>query len=123
MSLQQTVLIIDDAPATRNGLAKLLALRGYDTREARNGAHGVEMLRSEPGIRLVVLDLRMPGSDGSWFRQHQLEDPTIADIPVVLFTGAGDAETLRTTLRIEHVLMKPISIDKLLDVIGRYCAT
>ena len=123
MSLRQTVLIIDDAPATRHGLAKLLELRGYDTREARNGAHGVEMLRNEPGIRLVVLDFRMPGSDGSWFRQHQLEDPTIADIPVVVFTGAGDAETIRTTLRIEHILNKPISIDELLDIIGRYCAT
>ena len=122
MSLRQTVLIIDDAPATRHGLGQLLVLRGYDTREARNGAHGLAMLRSEPGIRLVVLDLRMPESDGSWFREHQLDDPTIACIPVVVFTGAGDAETLRQTLRIEHILYKPVSIDALLDIVARYCA-
>ena len=123
MTLRPTVLIIDDAAATRHGLGQLLQLRGYDTREARNGAHGLEMLKSEPGIRLVVLDLRMPESDGSWFRQRQLEDPTIADIPVVVFTGAGDAETLRTTLRIEHILYKPVSVDALLDIVARYCAT
>ncbi len=106
MSQLPTVLIIDDAAATRHGLGQLLALRGYDTREARNGAHGLAMLRSEPGIRLVVLDLRMPESDGSWFREHQLDD----------------AETLRTTLRIEHILYKPVSIDALLDIVARYCA-
>jgi CheY-like chemotaxis protein len=121
MSLRQTVLIIDDAPATRHGLGQLLELRGYDTREARNGAHGLEILRSEPEIRLVVLDLRMPGSDGAWFRQRQLEDPTIAGIPVVVFTGAGDAQTLRATLQIEHILYKPVSIDALLDIVARYC--
>ena len=70
MSLRPTVLIIDDAAGTRHGLGQLLELRGYDTREARNGAHGLAMLRSEPGIRLVVLDLWMPVSDGSWFRER-----------------------------------------------------
>jgi DNA-binding NtrC family response regulator len=122
MSLRPTVLIIDDAAGTRHGLGQLLELRGYDTREARNGAHGLAILRSEPGIRLVVLDLWMPVSDGSWFRERQLDDPTIAHIPVVVFTGAADAETLRTTLRIEHILYKPVSIDALLDIVARYCA-
>jgi len=122
MSLRQKVLIIDDAAGTRHGLGQLLELRGYDTREARNGAHGLAMLRSEPGIRLVVLDLRMPESDGLWFRERQLADPTIARIPVVVFTGDGDAETLRSTLRIEHILYKPVSIDALLEIVALYCA-
>ena len=117
-----TVLIIDDTAGTRHGLGQLLKLRGYDTREARNGAHGLSLLRSEPEIRLVLLDLRMPESDGSWFREHQLDDPTIAGVPVVVFTGAGDAEALRTTLRIEHILYKPVAIDELLELVARYCA-
>ena len=35
-----TVLIIDDADATRAGLVRLFQLRGYTTKEAVNGAEG-----------------------------------------------------------------------------------
>ena len=122
MSLRPAVLIIDDAVGTRHGLGQLLELRGFDTREARNGAHGLQLLQNEPGIRLVVLDFHMPVSDGAWFRERQLTDPTIAGIPVVVFTGAADVEALRQSLRVDHILSKPVSIDALLDIVASYCA-
>jgi CheY-like chemotaxis protein len=117
-----SVLVVDDVHATRAGLAELLRLRGMKVYEAGNGHEALDMLRTHPDTRVVVLDLMMPHTDGYWFREQQLLDPAISRVPVIVFTGSGDAETL-ARLQLSHVLLKPFSVDVLLDAIGRYCDT
>lgn len=117
-----TVLIIDDADATRTGLVRLFQLRGYQTKEAGNGADGLERLREEPRADVVVLDVMMPGTNGHWFRDQQLKDPALAGIPVIVFTGAADAAELKRTLRVAHVYNKPVSVDAVFEAVSRLCA-
>ena len=117
-----TVLIIDDADATRSGLVRLFQLRGYQTREAMNGAEGLERLREEPSIDVVVLDVMMPGTNGHWFREHQLKDPAVAGIPVIVFTGAVDADVLRRQMGVSEVFCKPVSVDAVFEAVSRHCA-
>jgi CheY-like chemotaxis protein len=105
---RSVVLIVDDVEATRSGLAQLLQLLGYATEEARNGAEGLEKLRGNPRIAVVVLDL-MPGPTGIWFREEQLKDPAIAEVPVIVFTGAETSDVLTKALRVTEVLHKPVS--------------
>jgi CheY-like chemotaxis protein len=116
-----TVLIIDDADATRTGLVRLFQLRGYKTKEAVNGAEGIERLREEPRTDVVVLDLMMPGTNGYWFRDQQLKDPALADIPVIVFTGAVEADTLRRRMGVADVFCKPVSVDAVLEAVNRHC--
>lgn len=118
-----TVLIVDDVDATRSGLAQLLQLLGYDTREAANGDEGLKRLREEPRISVVVLDLLMPGSNGFWFREQQLKDPAIADIPIIVFTGFEANDALLQALKVTEVLQKPVSADALCDAVSRHCDT
>ena len=117
-----SVLVVDDVHATRAGLAELLKLRGFDVYEAANGREALEVLLAHPNICVVVLDLLMPLADGYWFREHQLDDPSIADVPVIVFTGSADPEML-ARLRLSLVWLKPFSVDDLLGAIGRYCNT
>ena len=117
MASAPTVLIIDDAVATRRGLAELLRLRGFSAQEAGTGEEGLRCLREDPSIAVVVLDLRMPGGNGFWFREQQLADPAIADVPIIVFTGAADADEAREQLRVAQVLHKPVSVDELLIAI------
>ena len=116
------VLVIDDVDATRNGLVELLRTVGYDACAARDGAEGLQVLRDEPGIRAVVLDLRMPGTSGYWFREQQLKDHRIAAVPVIVFTGAGQQD-IAEGLKVSEVLLKPLSVDRLLEAISRCCST
>src|SRR5688572_25860043 len=116
-----TVLIVDDADATRSGLVRLFQLRGYDTREAVNGADALQRLREEPSINVVVLDLIMPGTNGYWFREQQVKDPAMADIPVIVFTGVGDAEGLRRRMGVSDVFCKPVSVDAVFEAVSRHC--
>jgi CheY-like chemotaxis protein len=117
----RSVLLIDDNDATRTGLAQLLTLRGYSTREAANGRDGLEWLRRDPSISVIVLDLRMPVADGYWFRQHQSEEPRLAHVPVIVFTGSTEHLTDVEMFRDADVLHKPISVDALLEAIARHC--
>jgi CheY-like chemotaxis protein len=122
MSSNPTVLVVDDVEATRQGLAQLLRLLGYDTREAANGREGLEQLREDPRICVVVLDLLMPGTNGYWFREEQLKDPSIAHIPAIVFTGRDlQGNDVNETLKVAEVFQKPVSADALCEAVSRYC--
>jgi CheY-like chemotaxis protein len=122
MAATPTVLVVDDVDATRQGLAQLLRLLGYNTREASNGDEALQQLREDPHICVVVLDLLMPGTDGYWFREQQLKDPSIAHVPAIVFTGREVQEDdVTQVLRVENVFQKPVSADALCDAVSRYC--
>ena len=59
-----TVLVVDDDVNIRRLVAMTLRLEGYTVREAEDGQHALESYcRVRPDV--LVLDLRMPGLDGS----------------------------------------------------------
>jgi CheY-like chemotaxis protein len=118
---KSVVLIVDDVDATRTGLAELLRLLGYQTEEAKDGDEALRRLQANPHIGVVVLDLLMPGASGYWFREQQLNDPAIADTPVIVFTGRETSDVLTQALKVTEVLHKPVSADTLCAAIGRYC--
>ena len=115
------VLIVDDVDNTRTGLAQLLDLLGYRTEQAANGAEAIERLNSNPHIAVVVLDLLMPQANGFWFREQQLNNPSIADVPVIVFTGSETTDVLTQALKVTEVLHKPVSADTLCAAVNRYC--
>ena len=58
------ILAVDDEPDLRSLLRILLKNRGYDVLEAASGREAVELVRSEPRIDLVIMDIMMPGLSG-----------------------------------------------------------
>jgi CheY-like chemotaxis protein len=69
-------------------LAKFLELEGFTAVTAANGLEALTYLRGGGVASVIVLDLRMPVMDGWAFRREQLRDPALAQIPVVVLTGA-----------------------------------
>lgn len=116
--MRATVLVVDDVAATRSGLAELLRLKGFHVREAADGEEGLRWLRDDPRIDAVILDLLMPVTNGYWFREQQLQDPALARVPVLVFTGAGDADAARDRLQVSAVLHKPVDVGQLLETLG-----
>jgi DNA-binding NarL/FixJ family response regulator len=59
------VLLVDDHPVVREGIARILALRipGLEIAEAEDGSRAIEQLRQAP-FDLVLLDLTLPGDNG-----------------------------------------------------------
>ena len=89
---------------------------------ASNGRQALDWLHQCPSHPCVILlDLMMPVMDGRTFREEQLRDPVLADVPVVVLSADGRAAQ-RTAIRdVTRRLAKPIRLGTLLEVIAGYC--
>ena len=114
------VLIVEDDADVREFMDVLLSHSGFETATAANGAEALQALRRQRPC-LVLLDLMMPVMDGWTFRAKQLEDPAIADVPVVCVTAVSEPQYVTERLR-APCLKKPVDFAALLDEVRRACA-
>jgi chemosensory pili system protein ChpA (sensor histidine kinase/response regulator) len=101
------ILIVDDAPVSREALAKWLQKEGFETATARNGAEGLVRLKeSKPD--LILLDHMMPEVDGLTFLAGIRRFPKWKNLPVIMMTGMKDSMHHRKaeTLNVSGYLVK-----------------
>ncbi len=116
------VMVVDDDADIRDTIQMLLARHGFPVTTACDGADALEQLRhgAQPG--LILLDLMMPRMNGEEFRRSQLSDAALAQIPVVVLSGAGRSQDIM--MRIDdgvQVLPKPIELSELMSMVRRFC--
>jgi DNA-binding NtrC family response regulator len=58
----RAVLIVEDEPLIRLDLAERLRADGYQIFQAFHAAHAIEILEAHADIRVVLTDIRMPGT-------------------------------------------------------------
>ncbi len=59
-----------------------------------------------------MLDLMLPVMDGRQFRTAQLQDRSLAWIPIVLMSGAPDPERSARELGARRLVRKPLDLDQ-----------
>lgn len=114
------VLVVDDDQDVRETIIDVLAHAGYEALGAGNGRAALDLLRAGMRPALVLLDLMMPVMTGAEFRDEQLADPTLAAIPVVVFSADARVEEKSANLSPNAILTKPIQLRALLEVVQRY---
>lgn len=107
------VLIVDDEPAMRQGLADNLEFEGYETAMAANGKEGLEMILASR-YDLVVLDVMMPEMSG-FDVCKELRKRNIT-VPVILLTAKGEEidKVLGLELGADDYITKPFSLRELI---------
>jgi CheY-like chemotaxis protein len=60
----ERILIVDDEPVLRGLVAEILRERGYQVLDAGGGEDALALLRTDPGIDLLVTDVGMPVMNG-----------------------------------------------------------
>ena len=102
-----TVLIVDDDPAVRDVLSKLLAADGWRVATAADGEAALAAVEHERPSA-VVLDLMMPRVDGFEVLQRLRGEPTTRDLPVIVVTAKDltDEDRERLGQNAERVLLK-----------------
>lgn len=58
------ILIVDDSSTVRDEVGGFLKTNGLDVITAVDGKDGLNKLKADPGIKLVVSDVNMPNMDG-----------------------------------------------------------
>jgi CheY-like chemotaxis protein len=115
----RTILVVDDDADIRELLSELLAEAGYRVATATNGRDALDYLRgSSERPCVILLDLMMPELNGWQFRDAQLQDRNLADIPVVAFMAAVEQGA---AVSFNDFLRKPASLDQLLEILLKYC--
>jgi two-component system response regulator RegX3 len=108
------VLVVDDEDPVRVPIARYLARRGAEVREARDGREALEELEHF-AADVVLADLRMPRMSGAELYAHLVERrPALAERVVIL---SGDISQLdsRDALPVpaERVLAKPAELKEI----------
>lgn len=115
------VLVVDDEPSMRSMYQRSLVGAGFDVVVADGGPDGLQKLREDPTIKLVLLDLNMPEMDGWNFRQEQRADPQMRDVPTIIVTGEPLERVVQSELHAAEYLLKPIKREHLISVVADYC--
>jgi CheY-like chemotaxis protein len=112
------ILVVDDDTDLRETLGELLSEEGYDTRLFENGRRALEFLRrGERRPKLILLDLMMPEMNGWQFREAQLQDAELKDIPVVVMTASRGFEG--NPISVQEILYKPVGLGELIQAVER----
>lgn len=121
------VLLVEDDEDTREVLRMIMESDGIEVAVARDGLDAllrIEQLRQldpkSPSV--IVLDYMMPRCSGPQFRQRQLANPQIANVPVILVSAVSDLPARAALLKPFAVLQKPIDPDELNTVVREACS-
>jgi DNA-binding response OmpR family regulator len=110
-----TILIIDDEPAIRLGLAATIKRYGYSVVTAVNGDDGfLKARQSLPD--LIVSDVMMPDLNGFEMKKQMSVDPLLAPIPFIFLTArtANDDRVAGIRNGADDYVTKPFVTEELM---------
>jgi signal transduction histidine kinase/DNA-binding response OmpR family regulator len=105
------ILVIDDDKDIRVVISEILDQSGYEVFTAGSGQQGLD-LATQIAPNLIILDIMMPGMDGWTVLTKLQHKPTLADIPVIILSGASGLE-MAMSLGAAAVLFKPVDANQL----------
>ncbi|MCC6217757.1 MAG: hybrid sensor histidine kinase/response regulator [Polyangiaceae bacterium] len=112
------VLHIEDDPANRLLVRKLLANAGFEVVEAADGLEGIrKALSARPD--LVLVDIAIPGLDGYEVTLRLRAEPSLQGVPIVAITAEGHRDT-SLAVGCDGYLRKPIDARSFARTVGGY---
>jgi signal transduction histidine kinase len=112
------ILHIEDDPANRLLVRKILTPQGYEVIEAEDGIEGIRKARTEKPD-LVLLDIAIPGLDGYEVTLRLRSEANLDDVPIVAITAEGSRET-SLAVGCNGFLQKPIDARTFCDTLAGY---
>lgn len=117
------ILVIEDNRDSRDILAKLLRMSGYDVMSANDGEAGLAAaIQQNPD--LIITDIHMPNMNGIEFVQRVRNDQALDKVPVLVVTAFG-SQVAREAVNAgaDAAAEKPFDFDRFLltveELIGR----
>jgi len=116
------ILVAEDNLAMAGVVRFNLEQAGLEVMVARCGRSAWEMLRQED-FDLVIVDVQMPGLNGTQLCERMRLVPRLADVPVILLTAKGlelDVRYHQEQLDVRSIISKPFSPRELLGLVQKH---
>jgi two-component system, sensor histidine kinase and response regulator len=115
MESKPTILVVDDEPAIRLGLAATISRHGFNVVIAEDGRDALLKAR-EVLPDLILSDVMMPAQNGFEMRREMSTDPRLASIPFIFLTARGAVEDRVTGIRdgADDYITKPFVSEELI---------
>jgi len=116
----RTVLLIDDDSRNIFALKAVLKSRSFNCVTTNNATDGIALLKSDPAIAIVLMDMMMPDMDG-YEAIKKIRRGEMRAIPIVAVTAqamVGDRDKCLAA-GADAYLAKPIDVDELMEVLNR----
>ena len=106
--MAEKILVVDDDLDTLKLVGLMLERQGYEITVASNGLLGLSKAATERPD-LILLDIMMPDIDGYEVTRRLRADPTLAHIPVIMFTAKSmvDDKVAGFEVGVDDYLTKP----------------
>lgn len=113
MNLTPRVLLVDDQPAVRKALSRLLISAGFDVAPFASAQDFLDSGNAD-ALGCLVLDIAMPGMNGLALQQALAAQASA--LPIIFLTGHGDIDIGVQAMKFgaADFLTKPVDGDKLL---------
>lgn len=96
--MKEKVLIVDDTEFYQKAYQNKLLSAGYIASVANNGVEALKALTNDKPD-LILLDLMMPIMDGFKVLQTVKANPSLQNIPIIVFSAKGASDEISKALQ------------------------
>jgi DNA-binding response OmpR family regulator len=119
MSKRYRALIVEDDPAIRKLVEKLLVRRGIDVDTAKDGRQAIEKIRGG-GYAVVILDLMVPEINGfeiiAYVKKNKI------DVPIAVVSAVSHQALTKLDFDVvKLVISKPFDVHEFTNQIYKLC--
>jgi DNA-binding response OmpR family regulator len=113
--MRKRILVVDDEKDLVELISYNLRRNGYEALTAFDGNEAIEVAQRERP-NLVILDLMLPGIDGTEVARRLRADARTANVPIIMLTAKGEETDVIVglTLGADDYVTKPFSVKILL---------
>ena len=117
------VLIVDDSPAMRAFIRRVILISGFDCEQCLEAANGEEALGvlDREWVDLVLTDINMPTMDGEEFVRRLEQDERLCAVPVLVISTDSTQKRIHQmlTLGAKSYVRKPFTPEALREELER----
>lgn len=84
------ILVVDDSATVRNEVSSFLQQQGLSVSTAVDGKDGLEKLKQDHGIKLIISDVNMPNIDGLTMAEKIRNELRNSSVNIIMLTTESD---------------------------------
>ena len=116
--MPKRILVVDDDPGIGEMLREMLSDAGYEADIEANGQAMRQL--AEPLPDLLLLDIRLSGTDGRTICEQLKRQPATSSLPIIILSAHKDTRQIAREAGADAFLAKPFQMADLLSLVAKY---